>query len=199
MSEDVEEEAVGRIRDRVTYANVMSSLALFVALGGTSYALTLPRNSVGSDQIRARAVGASEIRRGAVRSNEVRDRSLGVRDLTLSARGSLRGATGPVGPQGPPGTPAVTFRAAVNSGGVIVRGNAIFKFMRGANEYLIGFSRPVDDCVSTATLAAVEGGGTPTPPAGRITVAREGGRVLVKTYNAAGNPEALPFHLIVAC
>ena len=43
-----------RLRDRLTYANVISSLALFIALGGTSYALTLPRNSVGSAQIRDR-------------------------------------------------------------------------------------------------------------------------------------------------
>ena len=27
-----------RIRDKLTYANVVSSLALFIALGGTSYA-----------------------------------------------------------------------------------------------------------------------------------------------------------------
>ncbi len=106
-----------RIRERVTYANVVSSLALFLALGGTSYALTLPRNSVGEKQIRARAVGASEIRQRAVRSSEVRDRSLGLRDLSLSARNSLRGATGPAGPAGPGGNPAITYRAAVSSGG----------------------------------------------------------------------------------
>src|SRR3954465_8130982 len=31
-----------------TYTNVMSSIAVFLAIGGTSYALTLPRNSVGT-------------------------------------------------------------------------------------------------------------------------------------------------------
>ncbi len=38
-----------------------------------------------------------------------------------------------------------------------------------------------------------------TPPPGRITVGREGGRVLVKTYDADGSVRSLPFHLIVAC
>src|SRR3954452_10328865 len=98
-----------QILDRLTYGNVVSSIALFIALGGTSYALTLPRNSVGSAQIRTRAVGASEIRKGAVRSSDVRNRSLGVQDLSLQARSSLRGAAGPTGPQGATGPSGVTY------------------------------------------------------------------------------------------
>lgn len=58
-------------------------LALIVALGGTAYAAGLPRNSVGTKQLR----------RGAVTSVKVRDHSLRRRDF---ARGQLRrGATGP--------------------------------------------------------------------------------------------------------
>ena len=45
---------IKEIRSKLTYANVCSSLALFVALGGTSYAaITLPRDSVGSNAILA--------------------------------------------------------------------------------------------------------------------------------------------------
>jgi hypothetical protein len=55
------------IRSRCTYANVIATVALFVALGGGAYAAaTLPRNSVGSTQIRAAAVGTSELRNGGV-------------------------------------------------------------------------------------------------------------------------------------
>jgi hypothetical protein len=192
-----------RVRQRLTYGNVVSSMALFIALGGTSYALTLPRNSVGSQQIRAGAVRASEVRSGAVRSSEVKDRSLGVRDLSVAARGSLRGQTGvpgTPGPAGPPGPSGVTYRAAVNSGGDTFRVNGGgTTTTRGINEYLVAFERSVDACVSTATLARVEGGGTETPPAGSITVARENGAVLVRTFDAAGSPNQLGFHLIVAC
>jgi hypothetical protein len=40
------------IRDRLTYANVVATIALFVALGGASYAaVALPANSVGSGQL----------------------------------------------------------------------------------------------------------------------------------------------------
>ncbi len=41
------------MRARLSYANVVATLALFLALGGASYAaLTLPRNSVGTPQLR---------------------------------------------------------------------------------------------------------------------------------------------------
>jgi hypothetical protein len=43
--------------NRLTYANVVATLALFIALGGASYAsLALPRASVGQAQLRAGAV-----------------------------------------------------------------------------------------------------------------------------------------------
>jgi hypothetical protein len=93
----------------------------------------------------------------------------------------------------------VTYRAAVSAAGIAVRGNTVRVGTRGMNEVLVTFDRSVDDCVSTATLATVENGGTVTPPAGRITVARESGSVLVRTFNAAGSPAQLGFHLIVAC
>jgi hypothetical protein len=93
----------------------------------------------------------------------------------------------------------VTYRAAVAATGALVRGNATSLAPRGVNEFLVGFGPSVDECVSTATLATVEGGSPMTPPAGRITVARESGRVLVRTYDAAGTAKSLPFHLIVAC
>jgi hypothetical protein len=181
-----------RIRDKLTYANTISSLALFIALGGTSYALTLPHNSVGAAQIRPNAVGPSEIRAGAVRSSHVRNRSLALRDLSLSARRSLRGQTGLTGPPGPPGP---TYTAAIRAAGTRQRGNATESAPRGLNEFLVAFDRNVDECVSTATLANVDS----SPPAGRITVAREAGKVVVRTYNTAGDPQRLPFHLIVAC
>src|SRR4051812_23701084 len=125
-----------RLGQRLNYANATSSLALFLALGGTSYALTLPRDSVGSKQIRTGAVGTSELRSGAVRSRDVRDRSLALRDLSLSARSALRGQTGAQGPVGPTGAAAVQYRAALNSAGQLVRGNPRFKTKRALNQYV---------------------------------------------------------------
>src|SRR3954451_9303877 len=91
------------IRSRLTYANVASTIALFAALGGTSYALTLPRNSVGAKQLRTGSVGRAEIRTGGVRSAEIRDGAVATKDLSRAARASLRGQQGPQGPVGPGG------------------------------------------------------------------------------------------------
>ena len=99
--------ALNRLRARLTYANVTATLALFIALGGTSYAAaSLARNSVGSAQIRTNAVGSSEIRSRAVGSSEIRDRTIALRDIAPNTRSSLRGASGPAGPAGPTGPPA---------------------------------------------------------------------------------------------
>src|SRR4051795_8280812 len=109
---------IRRLTSRLTYANVTATLALFVALGGSSYAaLKLPRDSVGSKQIRT----------AAVRSRQVKNRSLGVKDLSVGARKALRGAPGPTGPAGPagaPGTSATRYFAVVSSSGQLLAGNA---------------------------------------------------------------------------
>lgn len=73
----------GRLRNRLTYANVMSTLAVFVALGGASYAATqLPRNSVGPKQLR----------KGAVTGAKVKPHSLTGIDLNLAKLGTVPAA-----------------------------------------------------------------------------------------------------------
>ena len=49
------------IRSHLTYANVMASVAVFVGLGGASYAaVRLPRHSVGASQDRNNAVSGAK-------------------------------------------------------------------------------------------------------------------------------------------
>jgi hypothetical protein len=109
---------IRRLTSRLTYANVTSTLALFVALGGSSYgALNLPRNSVGSKQIRTAAVG----------SRQIKDSSLEVKDLSVAARKAMRGAAGPAGPAGPTGPAGISatrYFAVVSSSGKLLAGNA---------------------------------------------------------------------------
>ena len=54
-------------------AMAVAVCALFVALGGASYALTLPRNSVGPRQLRARAVTSTKRGTGTVTARARRD------------------------------------------------------------------------------------------------------------------------------
>jgi hypothetical protein len=94
------------LRKRLTYANVTATLAVFMVLGGGAYAATqLPRNSVGSRQLRSNAVSSSK----------VKDRSLLARDFKA---GQLpRGATGQPGQPGQPGPGATTFTRTLVSNG----------------------------------------------------------------------------------
>jgi len=70
------------IRSHLSFANSISLIALFVALGGTSLAaVTLTKNSVGAKQIKKNAVGVSEIKKNAVRASEVNRNAIGASEL----------------------------------------------------------------------------------------------------------------------
>ena len=71
-----------RIRRHATYANVMATIALFAALGGTSYAaVKLSKNSVKSAHIKNGQVRGPDLATGAVGSRQVVDGSIGVSEL----------------------------------------------------------------------------------------------------------------------
>ena len=73
----------GWLRGRLTFANVTALTALFVALGGSSYAAM----RVGSEEIANNSVRGKDIRKGTVRGTDVRDGDLkgkDVRDRTIS-------------------------------------------------------------------------------------------------------------------
>lgn len=82
-----------KVRARLTYANVVSSVCLFVVLGGTSYAVAT--GSVGSAQLKDNSVRSRDIRNNDLRSKDVKDASLLAKDFKA---GQL-----PAGPAGPPG------------------------------------------------------------------------------------------------
>ena len=91
-----------RIRHGLTFANVISLIALFVALGGTGYAaIKLPKNSVTSKTIKKGAVTNAKLGKNAVSSSKVKDGSLLKQDF--AANQLPAGPAGPAGPQGPAG------------------------------------------------------------------------------------------------
>ncbi len=97
----------------------VACIALLVALGGTSYAISNPPpDSVGPLQLRDNAVTNAKIQNGAVTSEKVRNRSLLAIDFLP---GQLpRGKAGPAGPAGPPGPAGATGAAgAAGPAGVI--------------------------------------------------------------------------------
>jgi hypothetical protein len=61
-----------KLRTRLTYANVIATMALFIALGGGAYAATqLPKNSVGTKQLKKNSVTAAKIKNGAVTAAKI--------------------------------------------------------------------------------------------------------------------------------
>lgn len=93
-----------QIRKRITYANVMSSLAVFLVLGGaTAFAANqLGKNSVGSKQIKKNAVSGAKLKKSsvtgakiaknAVDGSKVKDGSLTGADLDLGTIGTVPSA-----------------------------------------------------------------------------------------------------------
>jgi len=91
--------------------NVVAYLALFIALGGTSYAaIKLPRNSVGSKQLRSNSVTSAKVRNGSLRISDFQSGAL------------KRGPRGPQGPAGPAGASSLasakTLRGRFEATGV---------------------------------------------------------------------------------
>ena len=109
-------------------ATVIAVIALLVALGGTSYAVTqLPKASVGTEQLQDGAVGPMKIKAGAITAGKIRNENVTsqkIRNGTiqrwdigwstwnglLGARGpqGVQGKIGPAGPVGPAGPTGAT-------------------------------------------------------------------------------------------
>ncbi len=194
------------------YANVTATVALVIALGGTSYAaVVLPADSVGTRQIRNKAVARADIRSNAVTSGKVRNGSLLRRDFASGQL--LAGPAGAAGPKGDPG-PAGPKGDKGDTGGA---GSLLWAFVRGADaalartsphavsaarigegEYHVVFDQDVSQCVYTAALGGPD---VETFP-GEISVARRianSSAVLVKTYDSAGVATNLSFSVVVHC
>jgi Collagen triple helix repeat (20 copies) len=113
MSKRSDATITSRIRQRLGFANVVSVLALFLALTGGAYAaLKLPSNSVGTPQLKNRAVTLKKISPAAQYALRGAKGSKGDRGL----RGDKgdKGDRGDKGDTGAPGTAAAFARVAAD-------------------------------------------------------------------------------------
>jgi hypothetical protein len=86
------------------HSTVAAYLALFIALGGTSYAaVKLPKNSVGASQIKTGGVGSSEVKNGSLRKGDFRASDLPVGPQGLQGLQGLHGLKGDKGDKGDQG------------------------------------------------------------------------------------------------
>jgi hypothetical protein len=112
-----------RIRSRLSFANCVSMLALFIALGGTSYAVAT--NSIGSAQLINNSVRTADLRNNDIRGKDIRDATLesaDVKDGALKAADFAAGQipAGAAGVQGPQGATGAAGAAGVNGAAGLV-------------------------------------------------------------------------------
>jgi hypothetical protein len=119
-----------RVRSYLSYGNVVATIALFCAVGGTSYAAL----TVTGKNVKDSSLTGADIKNSSLTANDVRDGTLLARDFR---RGEIPagapGQQGPQGPQGPQGAKgdkgdkgnagatSVTTRSAVTT---VTAGNA---------------------------------------------------------------------------
>ena len=189
------------MRRHLTYANVVSSLCLFFALGGTAYAVSqLPKNSVGAEQIKA----------GAVRSSEVKDRSLRAKDfasgqLPTGAKGD-RGDAGSAGPRGDTGaagvngTNATGLFAVVASNATVTASSGVVGTVAHTSTgiYAVSFNRDVSQCVFLAAVGARNGAVATDPQISANNKTGSPEQVVVETFIGAGATDR-SFDVAVLC
>jgi len=88
-----------RLRERLSYANVMATVAVFLALGGGAWALARDRigsGAIKNDSIRSRDIHKETIRGRDVARNSLRGGQINERSLDASAFAGGTSAAGPI-------------------------------------------------------------------------------------------------------
>ena len=201
-------------------ATVISLIALFVALGGTSYAaLTVTGKHVKNGSLTGADVKSSSLTGGDVRNGSLRAGDFAAGQLPAGVPGPAgpAGPAGPVGPkgdkgdagpkgaageqgeQGAPGAPATTLLANVDFDGKLLRGPHVVSSTRfSTGGYLVTFDRSVTGCYPMASVG--RDGATWPPTVLTPTISGTANSVAVRAYHPDPPTEVdRPFYLAVLC
>lgn len=85
-----------QIRKRLTYANVMSSIAVFLVIGGATAFAALGKNTVGSKQLKKNAVVTKKIKNNAVTTPKIKNGAVTGPKLAAGAVGGGSLANGSI-------------------------------------------------------------------------------------------------------
>ena len=180
-------------------ALLVALIALFVALGGSGYAaLALPKNSVGTKQLKANSVNSAKVKPG----------SLLLSDIKASQRAGVQGSQGPAGPRGAsgapgakgdPGVPATRLFAEISPGGspAVLHRRRVTRviFVAAFLEYAVFFDRDISTCAPLGTT----NGRSDT----RIDVSHSSDptALFVRTFSGAPGQQdlSIPFTVAVFC
>ena len=209
-----------RILRRPSPALVVATIALFLAAGGTTYALTLPANSVGSAQIQAGRVLNSKLAPGSVSNSKMGRNAVTFSKLASNQMTSakIRNAS-LLGEDLAPNTVtaaqideaslAITRFALVDATGTLAGGSSgVTVASSTGNTVVVNFGSSVAGRPILATLNGETPGQIVAAPCGGASSSNPNGvtcaaaftspqYVQVQTFNAAGNNASRPFSLSV--
>jgi hypothetical protein len=142
-----------KIRPRLTYANVVATLALFLVLAGGSAlaAATLGKNSVGSRQLKSKSVTTGKIAPNAINGSLVANGTLTGEDINLSKLGTVPAAISATSAAN--ANTVGGHAAACPSGTTLIRGLCFDSAANG----------PVESPTEAAEGCATRGGWLPAP------------------------------------
>jgi hypothetical protein len=219
-----------RARSKLTYSNVVSTLCLFLLLGGgAAFAAKtmLPKNSVGTKQLKNEAVTAAKIKNGSITGGKIDLSSLGTVPSATSANTAntansatnasnathamnATSATSAANADALGGSPPSAFEAASDLLGAVVSNNGTATFERGTagttvervspGDVFVEFPRDVTECTWVTSV----GNPGATPLFAGLAGARGANNgnpdtVQIITWNTAGTQTDMDFHLIVLC
>lgn len=168
-------------------AMAVALVALFMAMGGSAYALVITSGSIKNNTIRS-----LDVHNGGLLGKDFRANGVGGGAIKESTLETVPGAVIAHG--------SAHF-AVVNAGGQQVRARGTTSAARTAEgRYQVIFDRDVRGCAYYATV----GGPTAAAPPdnGQVTVSSLGTNVNgvdIRTTGANGNDANKPFHLLVLC
>jgi hypothetical protein len=197
----------GGLRDRITYANVVATLALFLALcGGAGAASQLGKNSGGPKQLKKNAVTGPKIKKNAVNGSKVADGSLTGADLADATITGPKIADGAITPAklsgaapsaGPDVTALSLTEGCTSATGPFPAGVSASEITFGCR---VNFPKSVINCAATATVffrtnALI----LLSPRSAQISMSPgEPSTMFVNTASDETNDD-LPFDLVVVC
>jgi hypothetical protein len=176
--------------------------ALFVALSAGAYAaVKLPKNSVGSTQIKRSAVSSAKVKDGSLKAIDFAAGQLPAgKDGAPGAAGAA-GPAGAAGATGADGAGTPSPFAVVTTDGKLDRGSHIASVSHSpGGVYTVNADRDITKCAFVAGIGAagVDGSLSGEVSTERINAAMTKS-VEIKTRDSAGTPADRAFHLAIIC
>ena len=202
---------LARLRSRLTYANVVSTLCLFMLLGGSAYAAI----QITGKNVKNSSLTGTDVKNNSLTGSDVK--GLTGKDFSGSLPAGQQGPKGDKGDKGDKGetggVDTAILWAVVRQDATLARGKHATSSARlsfggppTTGAYVVTFDRNVSQCAYSVT----EGGDTPVVSAGIsdphqiLAHSANGSDAVLVTAGrrfGTGTPESvdIPFHLIVAC